>query len=96
MKLTDIYPSSSHVIVENLDSAPDLQVREFAARNGFAIVSRDKDFADLDAVFGAPPKTIWIARQNAPTSDFERLLRVLHEQIEAFDADPERSLLIIT
>jgi hypothetical protein len=49
----------------------------------------------LDALFGAPPKTIWIHRENAPTSEYERLLRKFHEQIEAFQADPERTLLII-
>ena len=94
-RLADIYPDSSHVITEGLDTASDIQVREFAARNGFVIVTRDGDFADLDALFGAPPKTIWIHCENAPTSEYERLLRVLHEQIEAFVADTQRSLLII-
>ena len=95
-KLADIYPASLHVIAAGLDTASDIQVREFAAREGFLLVSRDGDFADLDSVLGAPPKTIWIARQNVPTAEFERLLRVLHEQIEAFDGDSERSLLIIS
>lgn len=94
--LADISPNSSHVIVEGLDTASDIQVREFAAQSGFVIVTRDGDFADLDALFGAPPKTIWIHRENAPTSEYERLLRTLHEQIEAFVADTQRSLLIIS
>jgi len=95
-KLADLYPDSSHVIPEGLDTAADIQVREFAAQKGFVIVTRDSDFADLDALFGAPPKTVWIHRENAPTSEYERLLRILYEQIEAFVADPQRSLLIIS
>ena len=95
-KLDEIYPYSSHVIVEGLNTASDLQVREFAARDGFVIVTRDRDFAELDALLGAPPKTIWIYRENAPTSEYERLLRTLHEQFDAFVADTQRSLLIIS
>jgi predicted nuclease of predicted toxin-antitoxin system len=60
------------------------------------IATRDRDFADLDALFGSPPKVIWICRENAATAEFERLLRVFHEQIEAFGADAERSLLVIS
>jgi predicted nuclease of predicted toxin-antitoxin system len=94
--LADIYPNSSHVIRRRIDTASDIQVREFAARSGLAIATRDGDFADLDALFGAPPKTIGIHRENAPTAEYERLLRTLHEQIEAFVTDSQRSLLIIS
>jgi predicted nuclease of predicted toxin-antitoxin system len=95
-KLADLYPDSTHVIAEHLDTAPDSHVREFAASNGFTIVTRDRDFADLDALIGPPPKVIWICRENSPTADYERLLRVFHEQIEAFGADTKRSLLVIS
>ena len=95
-KLADLYPDSTHVVSVSLDQASDSDVRTFAAKNGFVIVTRDRDFADLDAVLGAPPKAIWISRVNAPTSEYERLLRTLHEQIEAFGDDPQRSLLVIT
>lgn len=94
-KVADLFPESTHVTAHGLETASDAQVREFAATNGFTIVSRDGDFADLDALFGAPPKTIWLHCDNAPTSEYERLLRTLHEQIEAFQEDPERTLLII-
>jgi predicted nuclease of predicted toxin-antitoxin system len=80
---------------EGLETGSDIKVREFAAQNEFSIVTRDRDFADLDALFGPPPKAIWLNRENAPTSTFEQLLRSSHEQIEAFFSDPERSLLII-
>jgi len=94
-KLAALYPDSTHVIAESLDRASDRAVREFAGARGFIIVTRDGDFVELDAVHGPPPKTIWIARENAPTAEFEQLLKAFHEQIEAFAADSERSLLII-
>ena len=62
-------------------------MRAFATQNGIVITTRDKDFADLDALLGAPPKVIWIHRENAPTAEYERLLRTLHEQIEAFGVE---------
>lgn len=71
-------------------------MRDFAAQHGFSIVTRDGDFSDLDALYGAPPKTIWIHRENAPTAEYELALRSLHEQVEAFLADDQRSLLIIS
>jgi predicted nuclease of predicted toxin-antitoxin system len=58
-KLAELYPDSTHVIDEHLDTAPDSQVREFAASNGFTIVTRARDFADLDALVGPPQKVIW-------------------------------------
>jgi predicted nuclease of predicted toxin-antitoxin system len=68
-KLADLYPDSTHVVSIGLEQASDTDVRTFAAQKGFVIVTRDRDFADLDALWGAPPKAIWISRLNAPTSD---------------------------
>jgi predicted nuclease of predicted toxin-antitoxin system len=94
-KLADLYPQSAHVISEGLDRSPDTELRAFAGRHDFIVVTRDEDFVGMDILHGAPPKTIWLARKNASTSEYERLLRTSHEQIEAFALDTERSLLII-
>ena len=50
---------------------------------------------EWDALHGAFPKTIWIARKNASSSEYEQVLRALHEQIEAFASDEERTILVI-
>ena len=94
-KLADVFPDSTHVILEGLETATDIRIREFAAKNDYTIITRDRDFADLDALFGSPPKTIWLNRENAASSTYEQLIRTSHEQIEAFFSDVERSLLII-
>ena len=93
--LADIYPNSTHVITVGLAHSDDGIVREFAKQNGFVLVTKDSDFAEYDRLMGSPPKTIWIVRENAPTVEYDRLLRALREQIEAFDADPARSLLML-
>ena len=94
-RLADLYPDSTQAIAVGLDRAPDNEIRAYAERHGFIIVTRDSDFAELDALYGAPPKTIRIARPNLSTVDYEQLLRSLHEQIEAFASDPLRTLLVI-
>jgi predicted nuclease of predicted toxin-antitoxin system len=40
--------------------ADDRTIWEFAKTNGLAIVSQDSDFADMAALYGPPPKVIWL------------------------------------
>jgi predicted nuclease of predicted toxin-antitoxin system len=94
-KLADLCPGSKPVTEIGLERATDIAIRKYAAENKFIIVSRDSDFEALDAVHGAPPKVIWIHRQNASTADYEVLLRKFREQVEAFALNDDRSLLII-
>ena len=70
-RLADLYPDSTQAIAVGLDRAPDNEIRAYAERHGFIIVTRDSDFAELDALYGAPPKTIRIARPNLSTVDYE-------------------------
>jgi predicted nuclease of predicted toxin-antitoxin system len=53
--------------------------------NGFAIVSLDADFADMAALYGAPPKVIWLRCGNQPSAVIERLFRDNVEAIRAFE-----------
>jgi predicted nuclease of predicted toxin-antitoxin system len=95
-QLADLYPDSTQAIAAGLDTASDNEVRLYARKHGYILVTRDRDFIELDVLHGAPPKTIWIARANLSTRDYEQALRSLHEQIEAFASDPERTLLVIS
>ncbi len=94
-RLSDLYPGSTQAIAAGLDRASDREVRSYAEKNAFIIVTRDRDFVEFDVLYGAPPKTIWIARPNLSTRDYEQILRTLHEQIEAFASDADRTLLVI-
>jgi predicted nuclease of predicted toxin-antitoxin system len=86
-QLSDLCPDSNHVFRLGIDRAPDLDVWEYARREGFLIVTRDADFSDLCTMLGFPPKVIWIRRGNCSTNDIERILRDHYSDIEALNGD---------
>jgi predicted nuclease of predicted toxin-antitoxin system len=78
-----------------LAGATDDFVREYAATNGFIIVTRDLDFPELVKFSKPPPKVIWLEFHNPSTRIVANALRINLEQIEAFAAERETSLLVI-
>jgi len=93
--LAGLYPDSVHVYQIGLDQASDLAVWEAARSHGFALVTQDGDFSDLSAMFGAPPKIIWIRRGNCSTREIETLLRLHFDAIVGLDEDAESSILAL-
>jgi predicted nuclease of predicted toxin-antitoxin system len=94
-RLSDIFPESKHVSDSGMGEAGDREICEYAWREGFVIVTQDDDFPELVYLFDRPQKVIWLTIGNASTAHRERVLRLQHEQIEAFATDPERRVLII-
>jgi len=74
-RLADLFPDSSQVRLLGLAQANDSAIWERAKADGFAIVSLDAEFADMAALYGAPPKVIWLRCGNQPAAIIERLLR---------------------
>ena len=70
-RLADLFPDSSQVRRASLDAADDRTIWEFAKTNGFAIVSQDSDFADMAALYGPPPKVVWLRCGNQTTEFVE-------------------------
>ena len=68
-RLADVFPDSGQARLLNLSEADDRTVWEYAKQNGFVIVSQDADFADLAALYGPPPKVIWLRCGNQPVMD---------------------------
>ena len=94
-RLADVYPESQHVSGVDLGAAQDFAVWEYAKRYGFAIVSKDSDFAERSVLESGPPKVIWIRLGNCSTTEVERLLRSTHETVRAFiQKDRETCLLL--
>ena len=56
--LAELYPNSNHLDSLGLGTADDVSVWEYAKRNGFVVVTKDADFADLSLWRGFPPKVI--------------------------------------
>jgi predicted nuclease of predicted toxin-antitoxin system len=86
-QLADRYPNSSHVRMIGLAEADDRTVWDYAGTNGFVLVTLDSDFAEMAALFGPPPKVIWLRCGNQRTAFIEVLLRDRIEMVAAFEAD---------
>jgi len=93
-QLADLFPSSNQARLVGLAEADDRAVWQYAGANGFALVSLDADFADMAALFGPPPKVIWLRRGNQPTAVIARLLRDHADAIAAFEHDAAACLEI--
>ena len=58
-RLEDLLPGSAHVFDTDMErSTTDEQIWEYAAAEGFAIVTADSDFIGLADSRGAPPRVI--------------------------------------
>ena len=93
--LQEEYPDSSHVREVGLQEASDAVVWQYAAQQGFAIVTKDADFHQRSFLFGYPPKVIWVRVGNAPTDVIEALLRRRAGDVVAFASDQESAFLIL-
>ena len=94
-RLEVVYPDSQHVDLVGLKGQPDLELWEYAARTGLALVSKDNDFRQLSFVRGHPPKIVWLSVGNAGTDAIANLLTEQHRRVEAFNSNPEESLLVL-
>lgn len=94
-RLRDIWADTAHVRAVGLAAADDSAVWAYALQHGFTIVSKDGDFSGRSALYGGPPKVIWLALGNCSTDEIERHLRGHREEIESFDAEQGATLLVI-
>jgi len=91
--LADLFPASSQIRLLGLAEADDRAVWQHAKANGFVLVTQDSDFADMAALYGPPPKVVWLRCGNQPTSVVEKLLRSHAQAIAAFEQDTTASCL---
>ncbi|HKP35868.1 MAG TPA: DUF5615 family PIN-like protein [Pyrinomonadaceae bacterium] len=94
-RLADLYPESTHVYKIGIDHASDNELRDYARREDFVIVTKDSDFSDLCILLGFPPKVIWIRRGNCSTSAIENILRDHNQNIEALGQDEVMGILTL-
>ena len=94
-RLADLFPESQQVRLLGLDRSDDLLLWQHARAHGFTLVSQDSDLADLAALYGAPPKVLWLRCGNQPTAVIQALLRVHADTIRAFEQNAEAACLEI-
>ena len=78
-----------------LGAAEDSAVWEYAKGNGFAIASKDSDFAERGVLENGPPKVIWIRLGNCSTAKIEGQLRSAQEAVQAFLEEDEETCLML-
>ena len=93
--LAERFPESLHVEEIGLDQSDDEAIRRYAVEHGFAIVTKDADFAEHSLVKDASPKGVWIRRGNGSTATIESLLRVHREEIDALGKGDTRLLRLL-
>jgi len=85
--LADIFPNSSQIKILQLEGADDREIWVYAKKENLCLVTQDSDFADMAALYGPPPKVIWLRCGNQPTRTIESILRKHADAIFAFDED---------
>jgi len=93
--LSELYPQTAHVRDFGLKSASDPTVWEYAAKEGYTIVTKDADFHHRSFLFGSPPRVIWIRLGNCSTQEVAALLFQRRKEIEAFHTATEQSFLLL-
>ena len=91
--LADVYPGSLHVRDCDLHGASDVKIWQYAQENGFAILSKDSDFAQRSTLLGSPPKVIWLRIGNCTTTRADFILRNAALRIRTFLSSEEDCLV---
>ncbi|WP_224995127.1 DUF5615 family PIN-like protein [Cesiribacter sp. SM1] len=73
-QLEDTFPGVKQVRHLGLENASDLEIFEYAKSNGYAVVTFDSDFVDLNVLRGFPPKIIWLRTGNLTTKSIAELI----------------------
>jgi len=79
-----------------LEDASDFEIFQFARENGFAVVTFDSDFVDLNAMHGTPPKIVYLNTGNLTTKNITELLMDNIVRINHYlDSDSDEILELI-
>ena len=93
--LAAVYPGTTHVRDAGLQAADDDTVWDYAAAQGYVIVSKDADFHQRSFVLGHPPKVVWIRRGNCSTAEIEEILQARQADLLAFERDEQGAFLAL-
>ncbi len=82
--IQDKFPDARHVKEFSLQFASDIEIWKYAKSNSFHLVTFDADFYDLAALFGHPPKIIWLRIGNTSTQNLSNKILSHFEVIRSF------------
>lgn len=93
-RISDLLPESKHVSMIGLYDFKDIEIWNFAQKNGFTIVTLDSDFVNFSTLYGCPPKAIIIKNFNASTNTVSDIIRNSLRTITEFIASEDCILLL--
>ena len=91
--LRNDYPGTGHVQEELYPKAKDTTIWQYAAENGFTILSKDGEFVKLLADRGHPPKVVRLRIGNCTTEETAEAIRNNAERIRQLDNDEDEGFL---
>lgn len=93
----DAFPGSVHVDEVGLGGeTPDIDIWQHAADNGFTVLTKDSDFNSLALTRATPPKVVWLQLGHAATEAIAATVLARKDDIEAFEATQDESVLVVT
>ena len=93
--LKDLYPDSLHVRDIGMKESDDSDIWDYAAQNGYIIVSKDSDFRQQSFMYGHPPKVIWVRVGNCSVDTIISLFRMHHDAISRFEQSETASFFTL-
>jgi predicted nuclease of predicted toxin-antitoxin system len=64
--LQNTYPDSYQVSLLNLNETNDIDIWDYAKKEGYAIVTQDADFHEYSLLTDGPPLVVWLRCGNQP------------------------------
>jgi len=94
-RLAEAFPGTASIDYVGLRGQPDTAIWNYAAEQGFVVVSKDDDFRQLSFFRGHPPKIIWLVVGNAGIDQIAELLLRSKNLIATFLDRTEDALLTL-
>lgn len=93
--LADLPAEFVHVSAKSLLETDDSRLWNLARRDGFHIITKDRDFTEFAARFGTPPKVIRLQIGNATVRTTAHAIRNNFDEISTFCAAANDAVMII-
>ena len=94
--LSEHFGECIHVNQTNLPKpAKDAEIWNYAAVNGFIIITKDSDFLNIFETRGFPPKIIWFRTGNLTTSEISERIMLNYSNIMFFISNSDQRCLEI-
>lgn len=77
------------------EPAEDKEIWDWAKKEGFAIVTNDEDFLNLNTLYGSPPPVVLLKIGNSSTAFIANILVKHKERIEELSVATEYGVLEI-